>query len=74
MLKYEKRTPESVKAELESYTEKDCLQLAKFLQNFMANEHNGKDFLSILKLTGLKPHEKMRSMIASAHDWFAYGN
>lgn len=74
MLKYENRTPESVKAELESYTEEGCLQLAKFLQNFMANEHNGKDFLSFSKLTGLKPHEKMRAMIASAYDWFAYGN
>ena len=74
MPKYENRTPESIKAEFESYTEEGCLQLAKFLQSFMANEHNGKDFLSTAKLTELKPHERMRVMLASAYDWFAYGN
>jgi len=71
---YNERTPESIKAELKSYTEDGCLQLAKFLQNFMANEHNARDFLSIAKERDLQPHERMRSMLAHAYDWFAWGN
>ena len=74
MTNYENRTLESIKAEQEYYTEEGCQQLAKFLQNSLANEHNGKNFLAIARLPSLKPHERMRAMIASAYDWFAFGN
>ena len=74
MTTYANRTPESIKAEHESYTEESCQQLAKFLQNFMSNEHNGKDFLATATLTELKPHERVKAMLASAYDWFAFGN
>lgn len=73
-MNYADRTPDSVKAELETYTEEGCMQLARFLQNFMANEHNARDFLCIAKEKDKLPHERMRSMFGHAYDWFSYGN
>ncbi len=72
-MKYEERTPESVKTELESYTQDGANQLEKFLTGWMANEHNGRDFKSILD-PKLPPHEQMRLMLGHAYDWFRYGN
>lgn len=72
---YDKRTPESIKTELASYTEENCLQLAKFLQDFMANEHNGRDFVGLAKDTKIgPPSTRMRVILAHAYDWLAYGN
>lgn len=74
MQTYNNRTPDSIRQELESYTEEGCQQLARFLQNFMANEHNGKNFLLIASDKNHLPYERMTIMLASAYDWFAYGN
>lgn len=70
---YDTRTPDSVKADLESYTEADCLQLAKFLQTFMADAHNARDFLSIAEDKHRLPHERISSILGHAYDWFRFG-
>ena len=76
-LKYQDRTPESVKQELDSFTEVKAQQLAEFLQTWMANEHNGKQFLAQLKemrKENSKPADCCQAILGSAYDWFAYGN
>lgn len=76
-LTYEQRTPESIRAELDAITPDGVLKLARFLEDWMANEHNGRDFVhaccEMLKV-GIKPCDVAEQLLAHAHDWFAYGN
>lgn len=72
---YDDRTPESVRAELSTYTEDGVKQLATFLQNWMANEHNSRDFLSLAndKTIG-PPSVRAKVILSHALCWFQYGN
>lgn len=74
-MKYENRTPESIKQELDECTEDGVKQLARFLQGWMANEHNARDFESLAEDQGLgTPANRVRIILGHALDWFAYGN
>ena len=72
-MKYKERTPESIRAELASMTPEKAKRLAEFLQAWMANEHNGRDFFSCLD-NDLPPVRQCKLMLVHAYDWFAYGN
>lgn len=68
-------TPDSIRAEHAEVTEAGVIQLANFLQVWMANEHNGKDFVSLAKDKEIgEPSDRARVILGSALDWFAYGN
>lgn len=73
-MKYEDRTPESIKRELDSYTEAQAQELADFLEAEFANEHNNRDFQSFMKDNDSRPHEKIRRMLYHMLDWVVYGN
>lgn len=72
---YLDRTPESVREEMETYTEEGVKQLATFLQNWMANEHNSRDFASLAedKTIG-PPSARATAILSHALCWFQYGN
>jgi len=71
-MKYKERTPESIRAELASMTPEKAKRLAEFLQAWMANEHNGRDFFSYLD-PELTPAGQCELMLGNAYDWFAFG-
>jgi len=72
---YANRTPETIKAEMDAITDEKVLHLATFLQTWMTNEHNGRDFVAIAtdKTIG-SPALRAQVVIGHAYDWFAYGN
>ena len=74
LMNYNERTPESIKGELDRYTEAQAQELADFLEAEFANEHNGRDFQSFMKDPDSRPHEKIRFMLWHMIDWLAYGN
>lgn len=77
LTKYKDRTPESIKQELDSFTEAQVLELAKFLEGWMSNEYNGKQFLKLfrdLQKNKTRPSSIARQLLGYALDWFAYGN
>ena len=58
----------------EAITDKDAIMLALTLDNGFCP---GKDFRKLnqeLVEDGEKPHERVRAMLSSAYDWFAWGN
>lgn len=76
-MKYKDRTPESIKAEYDSITDNGVNHLAKVLQINIANEHNGRDFIGLLKEArqdGASNHIIMKQLLAHAYDWYAFGN
>ena len=75
--KYEQRTPESIQEELNKYTEGGARKLAHFLQSYMANEHNNRQFIEMCEdmvKEKCKPHEITKALLAHAYDWIAFGN
>lgn len=72
---YNNRTPETIKAEMDNMTEAGVLQLAEFLQTWMANSHNDRIFILIAKDKQIGPPAiRARLIFGHAYDWFAYGN
>lgn len=77
MIKYNNRTQESIKKELNEYTKIGVMDLAKYLDTWMSNEHNGKAFVKLAEEAfkdKQPPHVVARQLLGSALDWFVYGN
>jgi hypothetical protein len=76
MIKYADRTPESIAKEYKDYTYEGVKDLAKYLDTWMTNEHNGRLFMKIFDdMKGdCPPSQIARALLSHALDWFAYGN
>lgn len=77
MPKYVDRTPNSIQKEFDSYTEEGVRDLARYLQTWMANEHNDRNFVELANKAfkdKTKPATVARMLFGHALDWFAYGN
>lgn len=77
MIKYNDRTPDTIQKELSEYTKERVLDLAKYLDTWMSNEHNGKAFVRLAEdcfKDRHPPYMVARLLLGSALDWFAYGN
>lgn len=77
MIKYEDRTPQSIQAEYLEYTKDGVLKLAKQLDAWMANEHNGRQFVKIANEAFKErtpPFAVARALFCHGADWFGHGN
>lgn len=76
-MKYSERTVDSIRKEYNQYTYENVEQLAMFLQTWMANEHNNRQFLQLfqdMKKDKILPYQIAKSLLGHGIDWFAYGN
>ena len=67
-------TPAQIATAYEEVTDDEAKLLATTLDKGYCR---GKDFTKLnmeLVKDGRKPYERMRVMLGSAYDWFAYGN
>jgi hypothetical protein len=77
MLRYSNRTLESIAKEHADYTYEGVLELAKYLESWMSNEHNGRQFVRTyndMKKDKCTPHQIAIALLGHAYDWLAYGN
>lgn len=74
MTQYNDRTPETIKAELAETTNEGVEKLALFLQKWMANAHNARNFVEIAEDKTQSPSDRAKLIFGHAYDWFAYGN
>jgi hypothetical protein len=77
MTKYNDRTPDSIRKEHLDYTYEGIEDLAKYLDKWMSNEHNARQFVQLYKESkkdGSRPNEIASQLFGHALDWFNYGN
>lgn len=77
MIKFDERTPDSIHKEWKNYTKEGVIDLAKYLDTWMANEHNGRNFKILadeMFKDRCEPYIVARALFGSALDWLLYGN